>query len=145
MRLIDYFDRGADLHPGRHCLHDGMRGWTYKDVRATTHRVANVPDAPDAVVFLASSGGTTGRPKGVQITNRNIDDKWGEAVKAVVELKPGASAAADELIQLAKEKLGGVKAPKSVDFVAALPRRPVAKVLKKTLREPCWAGRERKI
>jgi acyl-CoA synthetase (AMP-forming)/AMP-acid ligase II len=73
------------------------------------------------------------------------DDKWGEAVKAVVELKPGACAGADELIALAKEKLGGVKAPKSVDFVTALPRSPVGKVLKKALREPYWAGRERKI
>lgn len=41
MRLIDYFDRGADLHPGRDCLHDGTRGWTYADVRGTTHKVAN--------------------------------------------------------------------------------------------------------
>ena len=41
MRLIDYFDRGADLFPQRDCLHDGTRGWTYADVRATTHRVAN--------------------------------------------------------------------------------------------------------
>jgi len=73
------------------------------------------------------------------------DDKWGEAVKAVVELKPGATATADELIALAKKKLGGVKAPKSVDFVAALPRSPVGKVLKKSLREPYWTGRERKI
>jgi acyl-CoA synthetase (AMP-forming)/AMP-acid ligase II len=52
---------------------------------------------------------------------------------------------ADALIQLAKEKLGGVKAPKSVDFVDTLPRSPVGKVLKKTLREPYWAGHERKI
>lgn len=73
------------------------------------------------------------------------DEKWGEAVKAVVELKPGAAATAEELIALAKEKLGGVKAPKSVDFIAALPRSPVGKVLKKTLREPYWAGQERKI
>jgi acyl-CoA synthetase (AMP-forming)/AMP-acid ligase II len=73
------------------------------------------------------------------------DDKWGEAVKAVVELKPGAAATADELIALAKDKLGGVKAPKSVDFIAQLPRSPVGKVLKKTLREPYWSGRERKI
>jgi len=73
------------------------------------------------------------------------DEKWGESVKAVVELKPGATATADELIALAKEKLGGVKAPKSVDFIAALPRSPVGKVLKKTLREPYWAGHERKI
>ena len=41
MRLIDYFDRGADLFPLRHCLHDGARGWAYEDVRAQTHRVAN--------------------------------------------------------------------------------------------------------
>ena len=73
------------------------------------------------------------------------DEKWGESVKAVVELKPGATASAEELISLAKEKLGGVKAPKSVDFIAALPRSPVGKVLKKTLREPYWAGHERKI
>ena len=73
------------------------------------------------------------------------DDKWGEAVKAVVELKPGAKAEADELIALAREKLGGVKAPKSVDFIAALPRSPVGKVLKKDLRAPYWAGHERKI
>jgi acyl-CoA synthetase (AMP-forming)/AMP-acid ligase II len=62
-----------------------------------------------------------------------------------VELKPGAKASADELISLAKEKLGGVKAPKSVDFVGALPRSPVGKVLKKALRETYWAGRDRKI
>ncbi|MCX7363638.1 MAG: AMP-binding protein [Alphaproteobacteria bacterium] len=73
------------------------------------------------------------------------DEKWGEAVKAVVELKPGASVGADELIALAKEKLGGVKAPKSVDFIAALPRSPVGKVLKKDLRAPYWSSRDRKI
>ena len=73
------------------------------------------------------------------------DDKWGEAVKAVVELKPGAKAEAAELMALAREKLGGVKAPKSVDFVSTLPRSPVGKVLKKDLRATYWAGRERKI
>jgi acyl-CoA synthetase (AMP-forming)/AMP-acid ligase II len=73
------------------------------------------------------------------------DEKWGEAVKAVVELKPGAKLEAEALITLAKEKLGGVKAPKSVDFVTTLPRSPVGKVLKKDLRATYWAGRERKI
>jgi fatty-acyl-CoA synthase len=73
------------------------------------------------------------------------DEKWGEAVKAVVELKAGMTVEADELIRLAKEKLGGVKAPKTVDFVDTLPRSPVGKVLKKTLREPYWVGQERKI
>jgi acyl-CoA synthetase (AMP-forming)/AMP-acid ligase II len=73
------------------------------------------------------------------------DEKWGEAVKAVVELKPGLTASDAELIALAKDKLGGVMAPKSVDFVAALPRSAVGKVLKKDLRATYWAGRERKI
>jgi acyl-CoA synthetase (AMP-forming)/AMP-acid ligase II len=73
------------------------------------------------------------------------DEKWGESVKAVVELKPGAQATAEELIALAKDRLGGVKAPKSVDFTATLPRSPVGKVLKKDLRATYWVGHERKI
>lgn len=73
------------------------------------------------------------------------DEKWGEAVKAVVELKPGATATEAELIQLCKDKLGGVKAPKSVEFIDALPRSPVGKVLKKDLRLRYWQGRERTI
>lgn len=73
------------------------------------------------------------------------DEKWGEAVKAVVELNPGMSATAEELIALCKEKLGSVKAPKTVDFVAKLPRSPVGKVLKRSVREPFWAGKERQI
>ncbi|MGJ8669406.1 MAG: AMP-binding protein [Oceanococcus sp.] len=73
------------------------------------------------------------------------DDKWGEAVKAVVELNPGQSATADEIIALCKEKLGGVMAPKTVDFIEALPRSPVGKVLKKDLREPFWKSSAKKI
>ena len=73
------------------------------------------------------------------------DEKWGEAVKAVVELKPGAKATPEELIKLAKDKLGGVKAPKTVDFMATLPRSPVGKVLKKDLRATYWTGHARKI
>jgi acyl-CoA synthetase (AMP-forming)/AMP-acid ligase II len=73
------------------------------------------------------------------------DATWGEAVKAVVELKAGRSVAAGELIALCKQKLGSVKAPKSVDFVDALPRSPVGKVLKKDLRARYWQGHDRRI
>jgi acyl-CoA synthetase (AMP-forming)/AMP-acid ligase II len=73
------------------------------------------------------------------------DERWGEAVKAVVELKPGAQVTAEELIALCKEELGSVKAPKSVDFVGTLPRSPVGKVLKKDIREPYWRGVTRRI
>ncbi|MCC6868098.1 MAG: AMP-binding protein [Burkholderiales bacterium] len=73
------------------------------------------------------------------------DNEWGEAVKAVVELKPGATVDGAELIALCKARLGSVKAPKSVDTVAALPRSSVGKVLKKDLREAYWQGIERRI
>jgi acyl-CoA synthetase (AMP-forming)/AMP-acid ligase II len=73
------------------------------------------------------------------------DDKWGEAVKAVVELKPDAQATPDELIALCKAQVGSVKAPKSVDFIASLPRSPVGKVLKKDIRETYWKSAGRAI
>jgi acyl-CoA synthetase (AMP-forming)/AMP-acid ligase II len=73
------------------------------------------------------------------------DADWGEAVKAVVELKPECQATAGELIAFCKEKLGSVKSPKSVDFVQTLPRSPAGKVLKKDLREPYWRNTGRRI
>ena len=73
------------------------------------------------------------------------DEKWGEAVKAVVELKPNQTAAEAEIIQLCKAKLGSVKAPKSVEFWDLLPRSPVGKVRKKDIRERFWAGHTRSI
>ena len=71
------------------------------------------------------------------------DDKWGEAVKAIVVAK--APVTADELIAFARQRIAGYKVPKSVDFTDALPRNPSGKILKKDLREPFWAGRERKV
>lgn len=73
------------------------------------------------------------------------DEKWGEAVNAVVELRPGMSVSAEEIISLCKEKLGSVKTPKSVDFVDELPRNAVGKVLKRELRAKRWVGRKRQI
>ena len=73
------------------------------------------------------------------------DEKWGEAVKAVVELNAGQQVGAEELIALCKDRLGSVKAPKSVDFVDSLPRSPVGKVLKKDLRARYWQNTARKI
>ncbi|MHB9801077.1 AMP-binding protein [Pseudomonas sp. MT3] len=73
------------------------------------------------------------------------DEQWGEAVKAVVELNAGQEISAQALIALCKEKLGSVKTPKSVDFVDALPRSPVGKVLKKDLRARYWTANQRKI
>jgi acyl-CoA synthetase (AMP-forming)/AMP-acid ligase II len=73
------------------------------------------------------------------------DAKWGEAVKAIVVLKPGQSITADELIAFGKGRLAGYKQPRSVDFIDALPRNPSGKVLKRELREPYWAGHTRRV
>ena len=73
------------------------------------------------------------------------DPKWGEAVKAVVELNSGQSVSADEIIALCKAQLGSVMAPKSVDFIASLPRSPAGKVLKKDLRAAYWQNQDKKI
>lgn len=73
------------------------------------------------------------------------DDKWGEAVKALVVKKPGADVSADELIAFARERIAHYKAPRTIDFVDALPRTPTGKILKRELRKPFWTGRERQV
>lgn len=73
------------------------------------------------------------------------DEQWGEAVKAVVIIKPDKSVEADELIALVKEAKGSVQAPKSVDFVDAIPLSPLGKPDKKTLRDQYWEGHERGV
>ena len=62
------------------------------------------------------------------------DEKWGERVEAVVELKPGATTAPPELIAFVKERIGSVKAPKQVTVWSELPRSKVGKVLKTDVR-----------
>ena len=73
------------------------------------------------------------------------DDKWGEAVKAVVVLKEGADVSPDEIIAFARTRIAGFKAPRTVDFIEALPRNPSGKILKRELREPYWAGKDRRV
>ena len=63
------------------------------------------------------------------------DEKWVERVHAVIVLKEGQQAAGDEIINFCKENLARYKAPRSVDFVAALPKNPQGKILKREIRE----------
>jgi acyl-CoA synthetase (AMP-forming)/AMP-acid ligase II len=73
------------------------------------------------------------------------DDTWGEAVKAIVVLKPGATATEEELIAYSRERIAHYKAPKSIDFMESLPRNPSGKILKRVLRAPYWEGRDRQV
>lgn len=73
------------------------------------------------------------------------DEKWGESVKAVVVAKANAAADPDDIIAFARTRIASFKAPKSIDFVAALPRGPSGKILRRKLREPYWQDRERQV
>jgi len=73
------------------------------------------------------------------------DDHWGEAVKAVVVLRQGMAADAEALMQFCEGHLAGFKRPRSVDFVSQLPKNSNGKLSRKDVREPYWAGRERRV
>lgn len=73
------------------------------------------------------------------------DDQWGESVKAIVKLKEGASATAEDIIEHTRRHIASYKKPKSVEFVHAIPVNPYGKVMRRELREKYWAGRSRRI
>jgi fatty-acyl-CoA synthase len=72
-------------------------------------------------------------------------ERFGEEVKAIIVLKQGESASADDIVQHCKTRLGGFKQPRSVEFIDELPRNPSGKVLKKVLRDPYWEGSDRRV
>jgi long-chain acyl-CoA synthetase len=74
------------------------------------------------------------------------DEKWGEAVHAVVVLVAGAEATSEEIVAHARGSIAGYKVPKSVEFRAEpLPLSGAMKVLKRDLRAPYWEGRDKRI
>ena len=73
------------------------------------------------------------------------DEKWGEAVKAVVALKSGQGATDVELLAFAKERLAPFKVPKSLEIRASLPKTPVGKISRRNVKAAYWAGQERMI
>ncbi|MGC8605388.1 MAG: AMP-binding enzyme, partial [Desulfomonilaceae bacterium] len=73
------------------------------------------------------------------------DEKWGEAVKAVVVKRPDSAITENDVIEFCRKYLAGFKIPKSVDFVDQVPRSFVGKALKKELRKKYWEGRDRQI
>lgn len=73
------------------------------------------------------------------------DDKWGEAVKAVVVPKPNQEIDADHVIAFVRERIAGFKAAKSIDVIEIMPRNASGKILRKDLRAPYWAGKDRHV
>ena len=98
-----------------------------------------------------------GRIEGVLLTNPKVGDAavfgiphddWGEEVKAVLEPAAGVAPTpelADEILGWCAGRLAKFKTPKSIDFIAEMPRDPNGKLYKRKLRDPYWEGRERAI
>jgi acyl-CoA synthetase (AMP-forming)/AMP-acid ligase II len=73
------------------------------------------------------------------------DERWGEAIKAFVALKEGHKATEEEIINFCKEHLASFKKPKSVEFIAAIPKNAYGKILKRELREKYWKKESRRV
>src|SRR5258707_6598504 len=73
------------------------------------------------------------------------DERWGEAVKALVVLKQGCVVDAAEILRYAREFLAGYKIPKSVEFLSELPLNAAGQILKRELRERYWHGHARRV
>ena len=73
------------------------------------------------------------------------DEKWGETVHAVVAKRPGARVTANELIEHCRSLIASYKKPTGITFVTSLPKQENGKIDKLALREPFWAGRERRV
>ena len=114
----------------------------------------------DRKADMIISGGANIYPaeiEGVLLTHPKIGDAavfgiphddWGEEVKAVIEPAAGVAPGpelADEILAFCADKLAKFKTPKSIDFIAEMPRDPNGKLYKRKLRDPYWEGRERVI
>jgi len=72
-------------------------------------------------------------------------DIWGEAVRAIVSLKPGMKASEREIIDFCRQNIASYTKPKSVEVIDKLPKNAYGKILKRELREKYWKGQERRI
>lgn len=87
-----------------------------------------------------------GHPSVLEVAVIGVPDAtWGEAVKAVCVAKPGTTIDPADIIAWARARIAPYKVPKSVDVIAMLPRNASGKILRKDLREPYWAGLERRV
>jgi acyl-CoA synthetase (AMP-forming)/AMP-acid ligase II len=73
------------------------------------------------------------------------DDDWGERVHAAVQLRPNQTLTVDELRAFARQHLADYKVPREVSFPVDFPRDTAGKLIKRLLRDPYWAGRNRRI
>jgi acyl-CoA synthetase (AMP-forming)/AMP-acid ligase II len=129
-------------------LHTGDAGYLDEDGYLFIHdRVKDLIISGGENIYPAEvENAVFGHPDVAEVAVIGVPDQtWGESVKAIVVLKSGAKANSDGIIAYARSRIAAFKAPKSVDFVDALPRNAAGKILKRQLREPYWKGHERQV
>ena len=124
---VGYLDEGGWLHLCDRAADMVLSGGVNIYPAEIEAALASLPGVADSAVF--------GIP----------DDEYGEALLAVVERQPGASLDADAVRRHLSERLADYKVPRRVEFAERLPREETGKIFKRRLREPYWAGRERRI
>ncbi len=82
---------------------------------------------------------------GVAVVIGIPSERWGEEVRAIVQPEQGCKLDAGQILAEARARLGGVKAPKSVELTDDFPRTPLGKIDKKAIRAPYWEGLTKKI
>ncbi len=73
------------------------------------------------------------------------DDEWGEAIHAIVVIRPGAQLTNDQITAFARQTLAGYKVPRSISYLTEIPRTGSGKILKRDLRKPFWEGRASRV
>jgi acyl-CoA synthetase (AMP-forming)/AMP-acid ligase II len=129
-------------------VHTGDAGYVDEDGYLYIHdRVKDMIISGGENVYPAEvESAIYGHPDVLEVAVIGVpDDKWGEAVKAVCVPKPGATIDPENVIGWARERIAGFKVPKSIDIIPALPRNASGKILRKDLRAPYWAGRDRQV
>ena len=121
-------------------------GWLYTGDMATVNEAGyvNIVDRKKDVIITGGENVYSVEVENVLYTHPSIleaavigvpDPKWGEAVKAVVVLRPGREATEEDIIEYCKKEIAGFKSPKTVDFVQELPKTGSGKIYKKGLKE----------
>jgi acyl-CoA synthetase (AMP-forming)/AMP-acid ligase II len=131
--------------------------WDHLERAAFVHGDRVVVDEPGAPASLGRTGGENvssievedclfQHPAVAEVAVIGVpDEKWGETIKALVVLKPGAAAGERGLIDFCRSRLAHFKCPTSVEIRPELARSATGKLQKFRLREPYWQGRERRV
>ena len=121
-------------------------GWLYTGDMAVVDRegYVNIVDRKKDMIITGGENVYSVEVENVLYTHPSVleaavigvaDPKWGEAVKAVLVLKPGETATEEEIIKYCKQYMARYKAPKSIDFISELPKTGSGKIFKKGLKE----------